>query len=151
LAIGRRGQNARLAAKLVGWKVDIKSRGELAREAEQKAVQARATLDELAAVPGIGPSIAGRLLDAGFTTLEKVMRVSADDLMAVKGVGPRTAAKILAAVQDVLSRPAREEDAGETREIPPAEELAGEAIGDGEGVVAEDVPEPEVPAEPEIA
>lgn len=122
LAIGRRGQNARLAAKLVGWKVDIKSRGELTREEEQKAIQTRATLDELAVLPGIGPSMAGRLLDAGFDTLDKLAQASAEDLMTVKGIGSRTAAKIVAAVQDFLSHPAPEEEAAEAEEAPLEEE-----------------------------
>jgi N utilization substance protein A len=154
LAIGRRGQNARLAAKLVGWRVDIKSRAELARETEQKAIQARATLDELAGVPGIGPSIAGRLVDAGFDTLDRLMQASVEDLMTVKGIGSRTAAKILTAVQDLLSRPAPEEEAAETSEEVPLEE---EAVGEEEATeeekvaVEEEILQREEAVEPEIA
>jgi N utilization substance protein A len=154
LAIGRRGQNARLAAKLVGWRVDIKSRAELARETEQKAIQARATLDELAGVPGIGPSIAGRLVDAGFDTLDRLMQASVEDLMTVKGIGSRTAAKILTAAQDVLSRPAPEEEAAETSEEVPLEE---EAVGEEEATeeekvaVEEEILQREEAVEPEIA
>jgi N utilization substance protein A len=132
LAIGRRGQNARLAAKLVGWKVDIKSRAELAREAEEKAKRARATVEELAQVPGIGPKIAGRLVEAGFDTLDRVMQASADDLMTVKGIGPKTAATILAAIRNLaLSAP-------EGDSSPPS---PGDVAG------GEEAPEPE----PEIA
>jgi N utilization substance protein A len=108
LAIGRRGQNARLAAKLVGWKVDIKSRSELAREAEEKELRARVRLEELASVSGIGPKIAGRLVEAGFDTLDRLMQMSVEDLKTVEGIGPKTAAKIVTAVQEISTRPAPE-------------------------------------------
>ena len=127
LAIGRRGQNARLAAKLVGWKVDIKSRSELTREAEERTIQARANLESLASISGIGPKIAGRLVEAGFTTLDRLMQVSVKDLMTVEGIGPRTAAKIAAAIQELSARPASEEEppAAAPEDVP----LGGEAAG----------------------
>lgn len=131
LAIGRRGQNARLAAKLVGWKVDIKSRSELAREAEEKATQARLTLEELASVSGIGPKIAGRLVAAGFDTLDRLTKTSAEDLMAVEGIGPKTAAKIVTAIQGLASG------------VAPVEEPASSP--------AEDTPREEETVRPEIA
>ncbi len=127
LAIGRRGQNARLAAKLVGWKVDIKSRSELTREAEERTIQARANLESLASISGIGPKIAGRLVEAGFTTLDRLMQVSVKDLMTVEGIGPKTAAKIVAAIQELSARPASEEEspAASPEDVP----LGGEAAG----------------------
>jgi len=131
LAIGRRGQNARLAAKLVGWKVDIKSRTELAREAEEKAKRARAAVEGLAQVPGIGPKMVERLVDAGFKTLERLQQASGEDLMAVKGIGPKTAATILAAIQDLLTRPARGADRSATvAEAVPVDEKAAEPEGE---------------------
>jgi N utilization substance protein A len=111
LAIGRRGQNARLAAKLVGWKVDIKSRAELAREAEEKAQRARAAMESLAQESGIGPKTAARLVEAGLNTLERLRQASAEELMSVKGVGPKTAATILATIQEMAAGPAAEADA----------------------------------------
>ncbi|MFQ5848078.1 MAG: transcription termination factor NusA [Candidatus Methylomirabilales bacterium] len=127
LAIGRRGQNARLAAKLVGWKVDIKSPAELARQAEEKAARARVTLEELAGVSGIGPKIAGRLVEAGFDTLERLRRASAEDLRAVKGIGPKTAATIVTTIQDIAARPVADvEPAATPSEEAPPEEAAVE-------------------------
>ncbi len=131
LAIGRRGQNARLAAKLVGWKVDIRSRSELAREVEERAVRAQLNLDELASVSGIGPKIAGRLVEAGFGSLDRLMQASAEELMAVEGIGPKTAAKIVTAIQEIATHPVPEEEPS-----PPS---------------AEDVPVSEEAVEPEIA
>lgn len=152
LAIGRRGQNARLAAKLVGWKVDIRSRTELAREAEEKAIQARATLDELAGVPGIGPSIAGRLVEAGFDTLEGLMQASVDDLVAVKGIGSKTAEKIIMAIQEISSRPAPEEEpVATTEDVPLEDEAIQEEAVAVEAAVAGEAVEEEKAVEPEIA
>jgi len=131
LAIGRRGQNARLAAKLVGRKVDIKSRTELARETEEKAKRARAAVEGLAQVPGIGPKMVERLVDAGFKTLERLQQASGEDLMAVKGIGPKTAATILAAIQDLLTRPARGADrSAPVAEAVPVDEKAAEPEGE---------------------
>lgn len=140
LAIGRRGQNARLAAKLVGWKVDIKSRSELAREVEEKAMRAQATLEELASVSGIGSKIAGRLVEAGFNTMDRLMRASAEDLRAVEGVGPKTAAKIVAAIHELSTRPA-----------PQVETSASSSEEETSPAPAEDLPLGEEAVEPEIA
>jgi transcription termination/antitermination protein NusA len=129
LAIGRRGQNARLAAKLVGWKVDIRSRAELARAAEEKEVRARMTLEELASVSGIGPKIAARLVEAGFDTLDRLMQTSVKDLITVEGIGPKTAAKIVTALQELSSPPAPE--------IEPAAESPEDASLEGEAVESE--------------
>jgi transcription termination/antitermination protein NusA len=122
LAIGRRGQNARLAAKLVGWKVDIKSRAELAREAEERAARARAAVEGLAQVSGIGPKTAARLVEAGFDSLGRIQRASAEGLRTVKGIGPKSAAAIFQAVQEVLAQSsAGEEPAAASPEEAPAE------------------------------
>lgn len=129
LAIGRRGQNARLAAKLVGWKVDIRSRAELAREAEEKEVRARVTLEELASVSGIGPKIAARLVEAGFKSLDRLMQTSVEDLMTVEGIGPKTAAKIVTAIQELSSPPAPE--------VEPAAASPEDASREGEAVESE--------------
>ncbi|MFQ5881590.1 MAG: transcription termination factor NusA [Candidatus Methylomirabilales bacterium] len=127
LAIGRRGQNARLAARLVGWKVDIKSRGELAREAEAKVIQARAALEALAAVSGIGPKTAVRLVDAGFNTLDRLTRATVEELVGVNGIGPKTAERIVASIREVLARPTPELEASATSAADvPLDEDAGE-------------------------
>jgi hypothetical protein len=91
LAIGRRGQNARLAAKLVGWKVDIRSTTELQREAEaalsglmagEAKPEAPAPADEGAAaqpltvLPGVGEKLATRLITAGFGTVASLADAS---------------------------------------------------------------------------
>jgi len=127
LAIGKRGVNARLAAKLLGWKVDIRSRSELRGEAlpqasapvvepeglpeESEAGQeafpplSRAGEEVLALqnLPGVGEKLAARLVAAGFGSVEKLASTSLEDLCQVEGIGEKTAEKLLAAARATLS------------------------------------------------
>jgi N utilization substance protein A len=117
LAIGRRGQNARLAAKLVGWKVDIRSTSELQREAEaalsslmapEVKPEAVAPADDgtaaqqLTALPGVGEKLAMRLVAAGFGSLAALADASPEALQEVEGIGPKSAEKILLAAHAAL-------------------------------------------------
>lgn len=88
LAIGKKGQNARLTSKLTGWRVDIE------REAadvsfEEKVAKA---VSELAGVEGIGAQRAEALVQAGFLTLEGILAADIADLEAVEGLDAATAA-----------------------------------------------------------
>ena len=87
LAIGKGGQNARLAAKLTGWKIDIKVM-EKARE-----------LSFL----GISKKIVDKLLEAGFGSIEDIARADKKKFMAIKGIGKKTVEKILKKVKDARS------------------------------------------------
>lgn len=81
LAIGKKGQNARLTAKLTGWRVDIERTAEEVTF-EEKVAQAIAGL---AKVEGIGAERAEALVQAGFLTLEGLMAAELTDLEAVEG------------------------------------------------------------------
>ncbi len=90
LAIGRRGQNARLTAKLTGWKINIeKEEGELGFE--EKVLRA---VEALAAIEGIGPERAEKLVQAGFLTVEGIMAADLEDLAAVEGFDEDTARQV---------------------------------------------------------
>ncbi|MGH7369548.1 MAG: transcription termination factor NusA [Candidatus Methylomirabilaceae bacterium] len=110
LAIGKRGQNARLAAKLLAWKVDIKSRGEVQREVEERAkaeletraaeaASSSAAMNLLAELPGVGEKLARRLIDAGLDTYQKLAEAPEGVLVRVEGIGPKTAQKLIAAAK----------------------------------------------------
>jgi N utilization substance protein A len=91
LAIGKKGQNVRLASQLSGWRIDIHSEGKV-REMETRA---RASL---AAIEGVGPELADALFKMGFRSATEVARAGADELAALAGVGSADAAsKLLAA------------------------------------------------------
>ena len=85
LAIGKKGQNVRLAAKLAGWKIDIKSEEEKRREVE-------AQFDELGAepaplsVPGLDQAMVEKLNAAGIETVESMISASAAELSNVLGI-----------------------------------------------------------------
>ena len=121
LAIGKRGQNVRLASKLTGWQLEIKSRAQLAGGGELT----------LRSLPGVGPTLETRLQEAGITTVQQLAAMTLEQLCNVKGVGEKTAQKILTSVQEALAPKPPAEQTVET--TPPAE------------------PEPEAPApaEPE--
>ena len=94
LAIGKRGQNARLAAKLTGWKVDI-NRFEKAGEELGFEDKVKRATDALARIPGIGEETAGKLVHNGFLTLEGILAAEEGDLAGLDGIDPARAAEIM--------------------------------------------------------
>ncbi len=102
LAIGKKGQNVRLASRLTGWKLDVRS------EAEVEVEHTRA-LAQLAAVPGISNMTAELLYQNGFKSPTDVAAADLDTLVEVEGIGEEKAEAILRATQeylDTLAHPA---------------------------------------------
>ena len=93
LAIGKRGQNVRLSAKLLGWKIDIQ-RDEKDITFEEKVEMAVAAL---AKIDGIDTDAAGKLVHAGFLTLDGIMAVQPSDLEEIAGLDADAAATAHAA------------------------------------------------------
>ncbi len=99
LAIGKKGQNARLAAKLTGFRVDIKSEGEVEEERrreEEEREQGRAALAEL---PGVGAQLLEKLVEAGLYSPARIARAGIEALEQLPGVGEKKAAVIFEAAQ----------------------------------------------------
>ncbi|MGH7819635.1 MAG: transcription termination factor NusA, partial [Candidatus Binatia bacterium] len=88
LAIGKKGQNVRLASRLTGWKLDVRSEA----EAEDEARRARASL---IAIPGIGDVTAEYLLQEGFKSAEQVAEADIETLSDIEGIGPEKAEVVL--------------------------------------------------------
>ena len=100
LAIGKKGQNARLTAKLTGWKVDVqKDEGDISFEEKIS----RAT-DQLAAVEGIGREHAEKLVAAGFLTLEGILAAEIQDLVDVEGFDADVAQQVRTAAEAAFER-----------------------------------------------
>src|ERR1700685_1895208 len=119
LAIGKKGQNVRLAAKLLGWKVDIKSEEEKRQEVEQQmSALVTQTATPLENVPGLGDGLVEKLGAAGVTTVEALADMTPEQLEAIEGIGPKTVEKISLAVNNYFA-------SLEAAEVPAAE--GGEA------------------------
>jgi N utilization substance protein A len=103
LAIGKKGQNARLAAKLTGFRVDIKSESEVEEERrreEEELVQGKAALAEL---PGVGAQLQEKLVEAGLFSPARIVRAGMEALEQVPGVGEKKAAAIIEAAETWLA------------------------------------------------
>ncbi|MDR1695908.1 MAG: transcription termination factor NusA [Endomicrobium sp.] len=96
LAIGKNGHNVRLAAKLTGWHIDVKSEGQKKHESEEKAEKQAAALEQL---EGISEKTIETLVTAGFSDIEKLTQLNVEDLTTLPGIGPKTAEKIIEAAK----------------------------------------------------
>ncbi|HTI98313.1 MAG TPA: transcription termination factor NusA [Dongiaceae bacterium] len=94
LAIGKRGQNARLTAKLTGWQVDIEPEIVEVKGFEQKVAEA---VGQLAAIPGITREQADALVHAGLTRLEDLLQADVSDLEGIEQIGDQAAIVLEAA------------------------------------------------------
>jgi N utilization substance protein A len=131
LAIGKKGQNVRLASKLLGWKIEI--RGET--DAEQSFLVAK---EELEGLHGVGDVIARSLINAGIYSVEDIEEWEAENIAQATQIGLKKAQKLKdIAREHIESGGAKEgEDAGEGEEAPPEGEVAAS--------------EPEVPQEEQV-
>lgn len=118
IAIGKDWQNLKLASRLTGWKLDVKSESKKAEEDKlaNSAVQAL-----LVDVEGVGPKMAELLQKSGFTTIEKLANVEVEHLCTVPGIGDKTAAKIIEGAKKYL-----EEQAAQPQEAPANEQEAAD-------------------------
>jgi N utilization substance protein A len=106
LAIGKKGQNVRLAAKLLGWKVDIKSEEEKRQEVETAMaalVPAGAPVSVLID-HGLAEDTVERLLEAAVNTVEQLGSMTPEELEAIPSVGSGTVEKILIAVNSYYAQ-----------------------------------------------
>jgi N utilization substance protein A len=142
LAIGKKGQNVRLAAKLLGWKIDIKSEEEKRQEVEQQMESLTSQQSTpLEKVTDLGEALIGKLNEAGISTVEALADMTPEQLEEVPGVGPKTVEKISIAVNNYFSSleapaGAAVPETGETATVeagePTAEVAAEEASASGE-------------------
>lgn len=100
LAIGKKGQNVRLAAKLLGWKIDIKSEEEKRQEVEQQMAQLQVSGAPVAVLTdhGLPESLIESLQTAGIATVEKLGSLTPEEIGGLPGVGPEAVDPIVAAI-----------------------------------------------------
>jgi N utilization substance protein A len=163
LAIGKKGQNVRLAAKLLGWKIDIKSEEEKRQEVEtaMAALTVPGAPVSVLIDYGLSEKIAEQLLESGVTTVEKLGSMTPEQLEEIPGIEPDVVEKIQLAVNayygqfETGGQPAETalatepaEAAAEPPEADPAPTLAEpgpDETGSGERVPAEEAAAPETP------
>ena len=88
LAIGKQGQNVRLASRLTGWQIDLRKKEEI--------------VSNLTTLAGVGESTAKALMDAGFRRIEDIVQATVEQLTAAKGIGEKKAKDLLEAARTSL-------------------------------------------------
>ncbi len=98
LAIGKKGQNVRLASKLIGWDIDIKSEEEKRQEIEEQMTALTAPATPLTSLAGVGAKTIEKMEAAGINSVEKLAAMTPEQLMEIPGIGEKMVDKIYQAV-----------------------------------------------------
>ncbi len=123
LAIGKKGQNVRLAAKLLQWKIDIKSEEEKRQEVEQQMqAMSGGPTTPIEQVTELGDAVLEKLIAAGITTVEALADMTPEQLEEVPGIGEKTVEKISVAVRHYFGQ----YEEGEERPEPVVSAVAAE-------------------------
>ncbi|MDD4893967.1 MAG: transcription termination factor NusA [Candidatus Omnitrophica bacterium] len=106
LAIGKHGQNVRLASRLIGWELDIRTKTTAAGQKEkegkaekeekiEKEIKAGKAVVSLEELSGVGEKTLQNLKEAGFKNIDDILEADIKDLMKVKGIAEKKAKKII--------------------------------------------------------
>lgn len=95
LAIGKNGQNVRLAVKLTGWKIDVKSESMAASQEEEG-------FKSLMKIPGIGEAMAEKLYNEGFKSIAMIATTDSEMLSSIQGVGEKSASQWIEAAVKII-------------------------------------------------
>lgn len=159
LAIGKRGQNVRLAAKLLGWKIDIKSEEEKRQEVESQmaGMLPAGTPIGVLAESGLPETLIEALVGAGVTTVEKLGSLTPEELEQLPGVGEESIQSLYNAINAYYAQfetpavePVAEAAPGLSSEIAPVadtDEASSESITETDPEI-DSVAGPEEPIEP---
>ena len=163
LAIGKKGQNVRLASKLIGWNIDIKSEEEKRVEIEAQMAALTAPGTPLAQLEGVGPKTIEKLEAHGITSIEKLADMTPEQLVEIPGIGEKMVEKIhqsVAAYFEALdaqsataaeSAPAEISTAEQTEEAPLAADAEGSESNEIELAGEQEATDPLPEAEQETA
>jgi N utilization substance protein A len=102
LAIGKKGQNVRLASRLIGWQIDVKSEEQKKQEVLSVMESLTSSSTSLSELEGISDRMIDRLREAGVENVEHILELGEDKLKEIPGVGEKTASKIMEAARDLF-------------------------------------------------
>src|SRR5437660_4807373 len=105
LAIGKKGQNVRLASKLIGWSIDIKSEEEKRQEIEAQMAALTAPGTPLSELKGVGPKTIEKIEAHGISSIEKLADMTPEQLMEIPGIGEKMVEKIQQSVRSYFEAP----------------------------------------------
>jgi transcription termination/antitermination protein NusA len=130
LAIGKKGQNVRLASRLIGWQIDVKSEEQKKQEVLSVMESLTSSSTSLSELEGIGDRTIERLREAGIENVERILELGDDKLKEIPGIGDKTAAKIMEAARDLFEEV--EIEVPEGMDLPTAINAAAEEESDSE-------------------
>src|SRR3954469_1688523 len=142
LAIGKKGQNVRLASKLIGWRIDIKSEEEKRAEVESQMAQLQEQIPTpLETIPGLTPTLVQKLNAAGISSVEELANLAPEDLQNVPGIGEKTIEKISDAMSEYYTQSPAYQDQMERLAHQHLFSKDDPAPAENEPAAAENVPE----------
>jgi len=168
LAIGKKGQNVRLASKLIGWQIDVKSEEQKKQEVLSVMESLASSSTPLSELEGISERIIQKMAEAGIENVERILEMGEEKLKEIPGIGDKTAAKIMEAARDLFEEV--EIEVPEGIELPtaiepparprtpaapappdrsPGEPAGGEESSEAPAAPAEESPAPDAGAGPE--
>ncbi len=100
LAIGKKGQNVRLASKLMGWRIDIKSEEEKRQEVEWQMGQLVSAGTPISQLTALSEKLREKLAQHDIPTIERLSAMTPEQLQEIPGIGPKMVEKIRTAVQN---------------------------------------------------
>ncbi len=120
LAIGKKGQNVRLASKLTGWKIDIKSESRMEKMSEE-------ALAALKTISNVGDVMARLLYNEGYRSVDDIASSDAEELARKAGISPKTVQKIVTSAREMIA-------SSETTEAAPSHDKPELSLEDLPGV-----------------
>ena len=130
LAIGKKGQNVRLASRLSGWRIDVRSES----EADEETRRARASLG---AIPAVNDMVAELLYQAGFKSAEELSEADLESIVEVDGITPDKAEAIYKSSREHVAEKRRKEEAEKAAAQAATEAAAAEAAATETGATEE--------------
>jgi N utilization substance protein A len=143
LAIGRNGQNVRLASELTEWKIELYSSREWMERGSEQQIFAPLPGEgsdnvnpRLSEIEGLEPATVAVLEEAGYRTLDDIIDLEREDFLRLAGIAPEEADRLMTIIDELTTEEGETSDADEA-EVPEAPQASGEDAGDS-GTIGDD-------------